>query len=161
MEHIGAMTQKRINSFNVTDTMPPELRACVHEYGYAIVHVFLQHGIRKPSVIHQIVRECWEGARQPSQKRPDMGTLDWLLVQREANISAAELIRALRYNDLLVVPRTPTRQMLTASMAEVSGFNERITKTEKHRRRLAAALIAAAEHLVKPEEIGKFVKSAA
>jgi hypothetical protein len=41
---------------------------------------------------------------------------------------------------MVIVPIDPTRAMIDASLSEVSGFNVRVTKEEKHRRRLKAAL---------------------
>lgn len=134
---------RREHSFEITDNMPPQLRACVHEYGFAIVYVCLKHKISSPAAIHDLVREIWEGARQPSQRRAIAGTLDWVLLQAGAEINAARLRRVLLDNNLFIVPRNPTRRMLAASMATVSGFNQRVTKEEKHRLRLIAAIAAA------------------
>lgn len=140
-------TAKLEKSFDHTDAMSPAMRQCVHEYGYAVVNACLVAGIRTHGQIHQLVREVWEGARQPRQRRPRGGTLDWLLLQAGAQISAAELSRVLKNNNLAIVPLEPTRQMLAASIAEVSGFNVQCTKTEKHRRRLTAALKAGSNYL--------------
>lgn len=130
------------HSFELVDGMTPGLRECVHEYGFAIVNACLQAKVRNPATIHQLVREIWEGARQPRQRRPRGGTLDWLLLQAGAQVSAAQLSRVLKNNDLAIVPLTPTRQMLAASIAEVSNFNVVCTRTEKHRRRIVAAVRA-------------------
>jgi hypothetical protein len=129
----------------MTDEMTPGLRECVHEYGFAIVNACRMAGVTRPAMIHLLVREIWEGARQPRQRRANMNTLDWLLVQAKAEVTSAELIRVLRNNDLVIVPICPTTAMINASMKEVSGFTERVTKCEKHRRRLTAAIKAAAK----------------
>lgn len=34
----ASKTQKKINALAAIDAMSPELRQCVHEYGYAIVN---------------------------------------------------------------------------------------------------------------------------
>lgn len=124
--------------------MPPELRALVHEFGYAIVNAFLVCGVRKVSTIRHLVMEVWAGARQPSQVGGAEGTLDWVLMQAGAEINAAKLERLLADFNLRIVPAEPSREMIEASMAEVSDFTQRITKREKHRRRLTAAIKACA-----------------
>jgi hypothetical protein len=68
------------------------------------------------------------------------GTLDVLLAQ--GPINAATLRRVLASHSMVIVPVCPTREMTDASMAEVSGYNVRCSKEEKHRRRLHAALSA-------------------
>lgn len=133
------------------DRLPADLRACVHEFGWAIVNAFLGQGIRSPRTIRFLVKEIWAGARQPTQRSGAYATLDWLLVQAGANISAATLQRILGEYSLAIVPVSPTRKMLNASMAEVSGFNARVTKEEKHRRRLRAAIQAAVDDAIRPQ----------
>lgn len=59
-------------------------------------------------------------------------------------VSSKMLLRFLADNHLAVVSMTPTRAMLAASMAEVSGGNIRCTREEKHKRRLEAAIRAGA-----------------
>lgn len=149
MTAIQNNTEKVERSFAVTDNMPPGLRQCVHEYGFAIVTACLDAGIRNPATIHQLVREIWEGARQPRQRRSRGNTIDWLLIQAKAEITAAELSRVLLNNSLAIVPLDPTRAMIDASMVEVSGFDVRCTKSEKHRRRLAAAIKEGSRHLMR------------
>lgn len=127
--------------------MSPALRQCVHEYGYAIVKACLCAGVSKPERIRQLVKEIWEGARQPQQRRKVGGSLDWLLVQVGAQITTAALVRVLKDNGLVVVPIEATRKMIDASLAECSQFKDRVTKEEKHRRRLRAALWAGADYL--------------
>jgi hypothetical protein len=133
---------RRLKALDDADGLPPDIRECVHEFGMPIVTVCLKHGVRDPRHIRELVREIWEGARHIGQRRPPMGALDWLLIQAGAQISAATLVRMLRDNNYCVTPIDPTREMLNASMREVSGYTERITKEEKHRRRLRAAIQA-------------------
>jgi hypothetical protein len=147
---IHQLSERRLRQLDETDGMSPELRQCVHEYGYPIVNCLLNLGVRKPSHIRQIVMECWAGARQPMQRNRGGGqreTLDWLLIQQGAQISAATLIRVLADNHMVIVPVEPTPRMIEASKATVSGGGQVMTKSEKHRRRLRAAIAAAREHL--------------
>lgn len=147
-------------SLEEIDRMSPELRACVHEFGYAIVKAFVSCGIRNPATIRRLVVECWRGARQPLQRsrystagaggKADSGLLaqlDWILLQANAEISAATMVRVLWQSSIAIIHTEPTRVMLEASMAEVSGHNARVTKPEKHRRRLRAGILAGARQL--------------
>jgi hypothetical protein len=133
---------RRLKALDDADGLPPDIRECVHEFGMPIVTVCLKHGVRDPRHIRELVREIWEGARHIGQRRPPMGALDWVLTQAGAEISAPTLLRVLRDSNYFVVPHDPTRAMLNASMREVSDFSQRITKEEKHRRRLRAAIQA-------------------
>lgn len=139
---MNELMTRREKSVARIDGFPPELRECVHEFGNAIVDACLQARVTKPAMIRELVLQIWAGARQEGQRGGAEGTLDWVLMQAGANITAARLERILWDFDLRIVSVTPSHEMLQASMAEVSGFNERITKTEKHRRRLMAAIRA-------------------
>lgn len=145
----ASKTQKKINAWAEIESMSPDLRECVHEYGYAIVKACLVAGVRKPGAIHQLVREIWEGARQPSQRGKMAGvpriynTLDWVLMQAGGDISAATLARVLTNNHHTIAPLDPTTSMIAASMNAINGMGL-LTKHRKHQIRLAAALRAAA-----------------
>lgn len=147
-------------SLEEIDRMSPELRECVHEFGYAIVKAFVGAGIRKPALIRHLVVECWRGARQPMQRarysttgaggKADSGLLvqlDWILLQNGAEISAATLLRVLWQSSIVIIHTEPTRVMLEASLAEVNNHTQRVTKPEKHRRRLRAGILAGARQL--------------
>lgn len=136
-----AIAQRRIDALNVVDLMPGNLRQCVHEFGLPIVTALTKHGIKNPQHIREIVREVWAGSRQEGQRADTMNAIDCLL-GREA-LSARGLLRLLADNNRMIVSVEPTRVMLDASLAEVSGHNIRCTKEKKHRRRLRAALRAA------------------
>lgn len=135
------MSQKRLAALSDVDQMTPALRACVHDYGLPIVNILMKFGVRSPTHIREIVREIWHGPRQESQKSGTMGTLDVLLAR--GPISSGALVRLLAESSLVIVSCEPTRAMLDASMAEVSGHNIKCSREEKHRRRLRAALRAA------------------
>lgn len=144
MSTMGAVGLRQLET---VDRMPAHLRQCVHEYGYAVVEACLQAGVRDPRKIRNLVREIWAGARQPQQKTSGnrsatMDHLDWVLIQASAEISAARLVRFLHDFNWTIVPLFPNKAMIKASLAEVNTFDERITKTDKHSRRLAAALRA-------------------
>jgi hypothetical protein len=135
-------TGRRERQFEVVDNYPPELRRCVQEFGYPIVSTCLQFGVSNPKHVRELVHEIWAGARQIDQVGGPEGTLDWVLLQAGVHISAARLESVLADFCLKIVPTTPTNEMIEASLATVANFDQKITKTEKHRRRLMAALAA-------------------
>jgi hypothetical protein len=141
------VSRKTVLSFERVDQLNPALRECVHEFGEVTVNACLFAGVRDPRKIRQLIREIWEGARQPTQRRPALGNLDWVLMQAGARISAKTLIRILRDNHHYLVPLDPTTPMLEASMNTIATFDARITKREKHRRRLRAAIEVGARHI--------------
>lgn len=150
----GPIAKKTIKSFETVDTMTPSLRACVHEFGLPIVQALMDNGIKSPQRIRHLVLEIWNGARQHGQRTgfrspasPVMAKLDWLLIQNQAGISAATLLRVLASSDMVIVPREPSGAMIHASMAEVDRTMAPLTKPEKHRRRLRAAVMAGARKL--------------
>ncbi len=147
MEISDKISEKTVRSFERVDNLSPALRECVHEFGEATVQACLLAGVRDPRRVRQLIREIWEGARQPMQRRPRLGALDWILIQAGAQISAKTLVRILRENHYYVVPIDPTTPMVEASMAEVSNFDLRMTKREKHARRLRAAIKAGVQHI--------------
>lgn len=143
-ETINKHAQKGLD---ITDAMPGPLRECVHVYGFAVVHAFREAGIKEPRLIHHLVNEVREGGRQPNQRTgknnsPVMQKLDWLLVQRGAQITAAELIRTLWRNSMVIVPVSASNQMVQASI-DATGNMGLVSKTEKHSGRLQAAIRAA------------------
>lgn len=46
---------RRAERMSEIDKLPPPLRECVHDYGWAIVHTLLELGIEKPRHIRHIV----------------------------------------------------------------------------------------------------------
>jgi hypothetical protein len=141
-ETIDFVSTRYVKALANSDRLSPELRECVHQFGSPIVNACLQANVKKPSLIRQLVLEIWAGARQTGQAGGAEGTLDWVLAQAGASITAARLETILRDFDLRIVPSTATKEMIEASMAEVSTFDQRITKREKHQRRLMAAIKA-------------------
>lgn len=137
------MADKRLRALDEVDQMPAGLRRCVHDYGLPIVSVLVKHGVTDPRHIHEIIAEVWRGPRQQGQRTHALNAVDFLFAQ--GIVSAASLVRVLAENNMTIVSIEPTRAMLNASMEEVSGFNVRCTREEKHRRRLRAALRTAAE----------------
>lgn len=143
------LSKKRVEALDRIDKMPPELRKCVHEYGLPIVSVCLKHGVKEPNKIRELVREIWSGARETAQRNQALGLVDWILLNSGSSLTVKGLNRLLADSTHVISPIEPTRTMLNASMAEVANFNERVTKEEKHRRRLRAALRAHSLEILK------------
>ena len=127
--------------------MPADLRACVHEFGFAIVNACILAGVTQPARIRQLVYEIWQGARQPNQRTGTKGTsaldfLDWVLIQAGAQITAPCLLRLLYQKGLVVIPHEPTDQMIVTSMMAIERMGL-LTKRKKHALRLRAAIRAA------------------
>lgn len=145
------VSQRALRALDQVDNMPPGLRGCVHEFGFAIVHALRSNGISNPNQIRQLVHEIWRGARQPAQrtgynKQPLLGHLDWILLQAGASISSKTLVRVLYQNSMVIVPREPSSIMVDASMDAVNHMGV-VTKAQKHRNRLRAAIAASTKSL--------------
>lgn len=147
-DRINVLGRTTARSLEVVDGWPSGLRACVHEYGYAIVHALKEAGITKPSMIRSLVHTIWMGARQPAQRRKMAGAgssvlnhLDWILINAEAKISAATLTRILASHNMVIVPIDPSSVMVEASLDAVKTMGT-VGRYEKHRRRLIAAIRA-------------------
>ena len=150
-ENGSAVSQRALRALEDVDNMPPGLRGCVHEFGFAIVHALRSNGISNPAQIRQLVHEIWRGARQPAQrggynKQPMLGHLDWLLLQAGASIGAKTLVRVLYQNSMVIVPRDPGKIMIDASMDAVNHMGV-VSKAQKHRNRLRAAIDASTKSL--------------
>lgn len=143
--------QRTHDSLDRVDAMPRPLKECVYDYGLPIVEVLVKHDIKNPAHIREIVTHIWQGARSGvgRQKGNPLATTDWLLQQSAGHVNMRTMLRTLADNDLAIVPISPTKAMLAASMAEVSDFNVKCSKEEKHRRRLRAASRAAMEEFMK------------
>ena len=134
------LSAKRYRDLDMVDKMPPELRECVHDFGLPIVRVLVKHGIKKPAHVREIVKEIWNGPRQDCQGGGAIGSVDFALAR--GGITLPMLRRLLADNNMVIASCEPTRKMLNASMTAVSGYNVRVSKEEKHRMRLRAALRA-------------------
>lgn len=144
--------RRRDESLRQTDMMPGPLRECVHEFGFAIVDQCRMFGIKEPARIRQLVRTVWDGARSPVDRPHStggshtLGHLDWLLIQAGAQLTAPQLIRLLWDHGMAVIPKEPSELMVQASIDE-TGKMGLVSKKDKHRLRLRAAIRAAAVKL--------------
>lgn len=142
-----AFQTKRAAHMEGVDRMSAELRQCVHEYGTGIVNALVNNGIRTPAKIHYVVREIWDGPRgwtgHGGAGNKNVGirsTIDWLLQESGSSMSADTLGRSLWERGYAIVPLEPTTGMIEASASTVSNFHTVVTKSQKHRLRLIAAI---------------------
>lgn len=140
--------QKIYDGLERVDKMPPELRGCVHEFGLEIVHAFVEAGITNPRKIRHLVNVCWLGPRATAQKSAGVENLiNWLLSSSGATMTAKTLVEALWRSQMVIVHVSLPEVAIQASMDEVRLPGPKLTKHEKHRRRLLVAVKAAAFNL--------------
>lgn len=146
----GKAWDRSQRQFIDVDSMPGDLRECVHEFGYVIVEACLHSGVREARTIRHLVHEIWRGARHPFERSRNapLSTLDWLLIQNGCPLTAAAVIRALADNGFLVVNRDPSPAMIGASMDAIKSMGW-VSKTTKHRERLRAANKVGAANLMR------------
>lgn len=102
------------------DAMPPEIRALIHEHGLTMIQAFLDVGVAKANQIAHLIDRVKHGSTEVGDR----------------NTSPKQTAFH------VYVPVEPSAKMIEASMAEVSNFNMNVTKYEKHRLRLRAAIKA-------------------
>jgi hypothetical protein len=142
------LTDRALAGLNRVDEMPPQLRACVHEFGLEIVSAFVQIGITEPRHIRHLVNVCWLGPRTTAQKTAGIESLiNWLLVSSGSSMTAKTLVQALWRSQMVIVPVMLSENAIQASMNEVRFSDPKFTKHEKHRKRLLAAVRTAALHV--------------
>lgn len=131
------------------DGVSTDARALVHEFGYSVVRAFDEAGIRNPKIIRNLIYAVWIGAREPGNKPAAASpqvfralNAAWPHLQNAEGMHGF-LCGVLKYT---VAPILPSRAMINASMAEM-GRHAVVSKEQKHRLRLQAALRAQAEYL--------------
>lgn len=118
---------KRAKRMERVDSLPEDWRELVHEYGYCIVDALRSVGIAKSKHGRHIVETVL------NELSPTRGGF--------SNQGATKS----RHDQLVFVSREPTEVMIRASMETISGFDVAVTKHEKHRLRLRAAIAAGAQ----------------
>jgi hypothetical protein len=139
---------------DVVDRLPPLLRQAVGEYGFSVVMAFVQMGITDPKVMRHLVQAVRLGARERGNERPwapqhrrVFNAIDTWLIANGAGFPAVALARGMREAGYIPVSLNPSLEMTEASMAEVTVYDPRLSKMDKHFRRLQAALGAADKSL--------------
>jgi hypothetical protein len=118
--------QRRRDRMETVDGLPLEWRALVHEYGLTVVTALRCCGVTKANHCRHIVDTILNELSPIRGSFSNQGTL-----RRPAH--------------LVLVPAEPTEAMIAASMETVSGFDIVVTKREKHRARLRAAIMVASK----------------
>lgn len=138
---MGTLSQRAVRSLSVVDGMTPELRACVHDFGLAIVDRFLQAGVKNPAQIRGIVLACWQNAGNggPNRRSGFAADIDALLARQGFIPSSAALAALLHGSQIGIISVTPTHKMIDASIRE-AGKHGLLSKERKHMFRLQAAL---------------------
>jgi hypothetical protein len=130
------------------DRLPPATRALVHEFGYSVVRAFDMAGVRDPKTIRVLIYAVWLGARELGNSVPHgdsprfVKTLNSMWHQFR---NAEAMLSFLRTTSMVVVSREPTPAMVEASITE-TGKHGILSKEQKHRVRLRAAIKAAEKH---------------
>jgi hypothetical protein len=131
---------------DVVDRLPAELRSCVHDFGYSVVHAFVTAGVTKPTMIRHLIHSVYLGAREAGNRRPAvaagkgvLGIMDDVLSAHGAPSIARPIVVTLRRDGMTILQVEPTQDMVAASCAALSNRGT-ITYEQKHRLRLRAAL---------------------
>lgn len=144
------LADNRARTLAATDELPGPQRELVHEFGFEIVRAFRDAGIKEPRIVRHLVLTCWDGPRSMSETTRKhapqsriMQRLDWLLINARASITAETLVRVLWHSNVALIPMSPSEVMVDASIAATADMGL-VSKYEKHRGRLRAALVAQA-----------------
>lgn len=133
---------RRLDALARTDTMPPELRAVVHEIGLPLVNLFIECGVTEPRHIRALVGACWTNAQGHANRNGGMAAqVDAMLIRQGGAVTAGMLALLLRQMTAGIIPASPTPEMVQASIAE-TGKHGLMSKEEKHRVRLRAGIRA-------------------
>lgn len=116
------------------DSLPPEVRECVHEFGVDIVRAFLDHGVTRPKSIRHLVKTIlFEMTGSQPTNYTDKAQMD-----RRAAVWLAG-------GGYLVVPKIPTRDMVDASISALDDAgiaHTGVERRKKHAVRLIHANVA-------------------
>jgi len=104
------------------DALPKDIRELIHEFGLTVVQAFLDQKVTKAYAIRHLIEQVQRGSNEPGTGVGGVG-----MVSGRA---------------MCVVPIEPTPAMIAASMATVANHDMAVSKEEKHRLRLRAAIKA-------------------
>lgn len=132
---------------DVVDRLPANLRACVHDFGFSVVHAFVQAGVSNPRTIRHLVNAVFLGAREEGNRRPDrrpgsgiLSAIDDVLRANGCGAHARTLVSVLRTRGVTLLEMEPTHDMIAASCSALSDKINVVSYEHKHRLRLRAAL---------------------
>lgn len=146
----GMMPDQLPNRPETVDQLSPAVRHLVHEFGYSMVREFDMAGITDPKLVRRLIHAVWRGSREPGNKPSGMplpGFIKELDAAWPRIPNGSAMVGFLHSMQVTVCSLTPSAAMVQASIAEVSRHGV-ISKEEKHRYRLEAALRAQSDHLM-------------
>jgi hypothetical protein len=118
----NAQREKIVARMSYIDSLPKDIRELVHEHGFTVVKAFLDQKITKAAAIKHLIGTVKTGSIDPGTGTGGVG-----MVSGRA---------------MCVIPIEPTPAMIAASMATVANHDVLVSKEEKHRLRLRAAIKA-------------------
>ena len=133
------------------DTLPGDLRRCVHDYGAAPVRILVNCGVTKANQIRAVIGSIYVASAEPGNKRRPARNkietmLDDILAKHSAPPIAREIIAVLRSQNITILPCDAIPCAIEASMEAIEGMGL-LKKARKHEIRLRTALVAADRHL--------------
>lgn len=114
--------EKIVARMSYIDSLPKDVRELVHEHGFTVVKAFLDQKITKASAIRHLIDTVRTGSIDPGTGTGGVGMVGG--------------------RKMCVIPVEPTPAMIAASMATVANHDMLVSKEEKHRLRLRAAIKA-------------------
>lgn len=142
------------------DSLPPDIRAVVHDYGQTRVRFCLQAGITDGKTIRNLLASLLLGSPDGTNRTHKIGAnrietaIDSILLGLGAPAVARELVTTLRRNGgLTIIPLEPTPIGIDASLGALDRIGY-VTREQKHKIRLRAAVRATDRHLWEGVEDG-------
>lgn len=144
------------------DSLPADIRALVHDFGWGVVSAYLQAGVTKAKRIRHLIETTLDGSWEIRSRRLNTQVisraaerLNKCLSEFHLPANGQALVDSLRRNGAVIVCMQPTTAMVDASihaLHQPQYANAYVTKQEKHRIRLTAALRAAErEQMERPQ----------
>jgi len=154
--------QKRMQH---VDSMSPELRRLVHDYGFDMVKQFLQCGVTKPRQIEHLIHVVRNGSGEIGDRKdaPVVRRESWAakalnegLCELRLPAVGRQLVAFLRIHGKLIVASEPRPGAITASIQALNNAglgNRWVDTTTKHRIRLRRALAVAGALEMDPPDL--------
>lgn len=125
---------KRVNRMNEIDNLPADIRELVHDFNWTMIKAFLDCGVRDARKIRHLIARVIEGAASY-----DGGNANPLGLRLSTNTTLELALRP----DVVACSINPDDRVVQASINAVLPYvpgTPLLTKREKHRIRLKAAL---------------------
>jgi hypothetical protein len=113
------------NRMSRVDNFPPQIRALIYEHGLGIIDAFIHCGVTDPRRIAHLI----DTVRKGSGEIGDRSQSDEMKEKIEQHYAQYFLNR-----NLLVVPKIPTKGMVTASVNALDDAGIGHTVVDRHRK---------------------------